>query len=99
MGKLTPRGSPAREGDLPNIRMFGDGVANYPARARQHRQQTGRKTGLLTKAGQQQRDPGAHTGGFTTTAFPAASAGATFCASLAMGEFHGVMAPTTPIGS
>jgi hypothetical protein len=37
--------------------------------------------------------------GFTTTALPAASAGASFCASLAMGEFHGVMAATTPMGS
>ena len=34
-----------------------------------------------------------------TTALPAASAGASFCASLAMGEFHGVIAATTPIGS
>lgn len=30
---------------------------------------------------------------------PAASAGASFWASLAMGEFHGVIAPTTPMGS
>ena len=37
--------------------------------------------------------------GLTTTALPAASAGAIFCASLAIGEFHGVMAATTPIGS
>jgi hypothetical protein len=37
--------------------------------------------------------------GLTTTALPAASAGAIFCASLAIGEFHGVMAATTPMGS
>ena len=37
--------------------------------------------------------------GLNTTAQPAASAGASFCASLAMGEFQGVMAPTTPRGS
>ncbi|MNE76071.1 hypothetical protein D3C80_1722840 [compost metagenome] len=37
--------------------------------------------------------------GLITTALPAARAGATFCASLAIGEFHGVMAATTPIGS
>ncbi len=30
---------------------------------------------------------------------PAASAGASFCASLAIGEFHGVIAAMTPIGS
>ena len=37
--------------------------------------------------------------GLNTTAQPAASAGASFCASLAIGEFQGVMAPTTPSGS
>ena len=37
--------------------------------------------------------------GFSTTAFPPASAGASFCASSVSGEFHGVMAATTPIGS
>lgn len=42
---------------------------------------------------------GVHSAGLSTTALPAASAGATFCASLAIGEFHGVMAPTTPTGS
>ena len=34
--------------------------------------------------------------GFRMTALPAASAGATFCASLVIGEFHGVIAATTP---
>ena len=42
---------------------------------------------------------GVASAGLTTTALPAASAGASFCASLAMGEFHGVMAATTPMGS
>ena len=37
--------------------------------------------------------------GLSSTALPAASAGAIFCASLAIGEFHGVIAATTPIGS
>ncbi len=37
--------------------------------------------------------------GLNTMAQPAANAGAIFCASLAMGEFQGVMAPTTPSGS
>src|SRR5450830_1061161 len=37
--------------------------------------------------------------GLKTTAQPAARAGASFWASLAMGEFQGVMAPTTPSGS
>jgi hypothetical protein len=42
---------------------------------------------------------GVHSAGLSTTALPAASAGAIFCASLAIGEFHGVIAPTTPTGS
>lgn len=42
---------------------------------------------------------GVHSAGLRTTALPAASAGASFWASLAMGEFHGVIAPTTPMGS
>jgi len=37
--------------------------------------------------------------GLNTMAQPAASAGAIFCASLAIGEFQGVIAPTTPSGS
>src|SRR5262249_47593626 len=42
---------------------------------------------------------GVTSAGLTTTALPAASAGASFCASLAIGEFHGVIAAMTPIGS
>ncbi|MCY1294284.1 hypothetical protein D9M70_435760 [compost metagenome] len=42
---------------------------------------------------------GVTSAGLTTTALPAANAGAIFCASLAIGEFHGVIAATTPIGS
>ena len=34
--------------------------------------------------------------GFRITALPAASAGATFCASIVNGEFQGVIAATTP---
>lgn len=37
--------------------------------------------------------------GFSSTALPAASAGATLVASFMIGEFHGVIAATTPNGS
>jgi hypothetical protein len=37
--------------------------------------------------------------GFTTTVQPAASAGATFQVISSRGEFHGVIAATTPTGS
>ncbi len=36
--------------------------------------------------------------GFSTTAFPSASAGATTRIPRTLGEFHGVMAPMTPTG-
>ena len=42
---------------------------------------------------------GVTSAGFNTTALPPASAGASFCASEAIGEFHGVIAAITPIGS
>ena len=41
-------------------------------------------------------DDGVNSDGFRITALPAASAGATFCASIVSGEFHGVIAATTP---
>src|SRR5205085_7880521 len=37
--------------------------------------------------------------GLMTTVFPQASAGAIFHTANMSGKFHGVMAPTTPIGS
>ena len=37
--------------------------------------------------------------GFQTTVLPAASAGASFQAASSSGEFHGVIAATTPSGS
>ena len=42
---------------------------------------------------------GVSSAGFSTTVFPAASAGATFQAAIVSGKFHGVMRPTTPSGS
>ena len=37
--------------------------------------------------------------GFSTTALPAASAGAIFHDAITSGKFHGAMAPITPYGS
>jgi hypothetical protein len=42
---------------------------------------------------------GASSALFTTTVLPATSAGAIFSAISIIGTFHGMMAPTTPIGS
>ncbi len=41
---------------------------------------------------------GAAEAGFTTTVLPQISAGAIFHAGIALGKFHGVTSPTTPIG-
>ena len=37
--------------------------------------------------------------GFSTTEFPAASAGAAFLAAIAIGPFHGTIRAQTPMGS
>jgi hypothetical protein len=44
-------------------------------------------------------EPEAASAGFHTTAFPNASAGASFQAGIASGNFHRVIAHTTPSGS
>ena len=44
-------------------------------------------------------DSGVKGDGFSTIVLPAASAGATFNAIWLRGQFHGVIMPTTPIGS
>ena len=41
---------------------------------------------------------GVSSAGFSTTVFPQTSAGASFQAGIAIGKFHGVIAPTTPTG-
>jgi hypothetical protein len=42
---------------------------------------------------------GAFADGFSTTVFPAMSAGAIFHAAMRIGTFHGTIAATTPNGS
>ncbi len=41
---------------------------------------------------------GAAEAGLSTTVLPQISAGASFHAGIALGKFHGVIRPTTPIG-
>ena len=41
---------------------------------------------------------GVNSAGFSTTVFPAASAGAIFHASISSGKFHGMICPQTPTG-
>ena len=42
---------------------------------------------------------GVHSAGLTSTALPAASAGAMPQDAIVIGKFHGVITPTTPSGS
>ena len=42
---------------------------------------------------------GVHSAGLTSTALPAASAGAKPHDAIVIGKFHGVITPTTPSGS
>ena len=42
---------------------------------------------------------GVYSAGFSTMVLPAASAGATFHASISSGKFHGITAPQTPSGA
>ena len=44
-------------------------------------------------------DAGVCSAGFSTTALPAASAGASFQVAIRIGKFHGMICPTTPSGS
>ena len=43
-------------------------------------------------------ESGVVSAGFSTTVFPAASAGAIFQASISSGKFHGMIWPATPTG-
>ncbi len=44
-------------------------------------------------------EKGASSDGLSTTALPAASAGASLSAAAMTGPFHGMIAPTTPCGA
>ncbi len=44
-------------------------------------------------------DAGVCSAGLSTTALPAASAGASFQTAIRIGKFHGMICPTTPNGS
>jgi len=54
------------------------------------------KPAVLSKSANSNVETDACSDGFKTTALPAASAGASFHAAIINGEFHGVIAATTP---
>ena len=57
------------------------------------------KPARSTSAANSNVEAGACSAGLTTNVQPAASAGASFQLINSIGEFHGVIAPTTPTGS
>src|SRR3954452_18556685 len=59
----------------------------------------GGKPACSNRAANSSVEAGACSAGLTTTVQPAASAGASFHEASSTGEFHGVMAATTPTGS
>ena len=59
----------------------------------------GGKPASTTSSANSSVDAGACSAGLTTTVHPAASAGASFQLMSSTGEFHGVIAATTPTGS
>ena len=69
-----------------------------PAPGRTEKSPGGRPAASTMRASSRQTS-GLQEAGLSSTALPAASAGATFCASEAMGEFQGVIPATTPSGS
>jgi hypothetical protein len=68
--------------------MLDKQVADLAPRARQDGEQTLRQAGRLDDPRQFEATSGDQLAGFRSTALPAASAGATFWASEAMGEFQ-----------
>ena len=57
-----------------------------------------RQPGLLGDVGERDAVSGAHSGGLSTTVFPAASAGPIRQVASMSGAFHGVMMAVTPAG-
>ena len=61
--------------------------------------QPGGSPASVSSSASRSAESGVWPAGFSTTAQPAASAGATLCATRLSGKLKGVMAPTIPIGT
>ncbi len=95
----TPSGRRPRERDLVDVGMRDERLPDPRAKARKDVEHTVGKVELLDHRHEGQAETGVSSAGLSTTVFPAASAGQTFQAIIVIGEFHGMMAATTPIGS
>jgi hypothetical protein len=86
------------ERDLVDVRMVDDRRAGGPSPVTTFSTPAGQPR-LLRDLGEQQRGQRRELAGLITIVQPAASAGATFHASISSGKFHGMICPTTPAPS
>ena len=76
--------------------MLDQTLTDDRARARDDLEQPFRDSGLERELTEADRSERGQFGGFSTTALPAASAGANAQEAIVMGKFQGTMTPTTP---
>ena len=88
-----------RERDLVDARVLDQRRARLGAEPGDDVEHAGREAGLLDQRANSSVEAGACSAGLTTNVQPAASAGASFQLISSTGEFHGVIAATTPTGS
>ena len=84
------------ERDLRHAGMGGEGLPDEGPVAGEAADEAGRQAGPLRQVAQRPGGEGAWIAGSTTTALPAARAGASFQTTRATGKFQGVIAATTP---
>ena len=89
----------AGEGDFRDLRMRNKPLADLRSEACHDVDDARREPGLLEEPPNSSAETDENSDGFQTTVLPAASAGASFHVASRSGEFHGVIAATTPSGS
>jgi len=89
----------AGEGDLRDLRVRDEALADFRAETRHDIHHARRKPAFSNRWPNSKADTDENSDGFHTTVLPAASAGASFHVASINGEFHGVIAATTPNGS
>jgi hypothetical protein len=94
---IAPHVGRAGERDLVDRVVRDERRARAPV-ARHHVEHARRQPGVVRQLGEAHRRERRELAGLSTTVFPAASAGATFHASMSSGKFHGMICPTTPSG-